>query len=151
MQDYLQIRSILEHDTRYKMAAYYYVQDMMNFARTQLGMGHSEDCHELHFSEHETSDSDEHDLDEPEPMTIHISVKELCEAIRIHAAWRFGYLAKVVLNQWGIHTTDDIGEIVFNMVESGKIRLANGDSREDFHDLYDFQTVFCDEFRFQPM
>lgn len=141
MKDHLQLRSIIERDSRYKLEAYYYVLETLDFARSQLGMGHCEPA-AVSFS------SGDEELDEPENVVLHISGGELCEAIRIRALGMFGLMAKTVFQQWGITTTDDFGEIVYNMVEAGKIQAASNDCREAFHQLYDFQKVFCDDFSF---
>ncbi|MDO4574818.1 MAG: hypothetical protein Q4D98_06350 [Planctomycetia bacterium] len=139
MIDHLQLRSILDRDSRYKLNAYYYVLETLDFARSELGMGH--------LTERNPHTADEEN-DEPENLARHITGEELCEALKIRATWMFGYMAKTVFQQWGITTTDDFGEIVYNMIEAGKMRAADGESRADFHDLYDFQTVFCDAFCF---
>jgi uncharacterized repeat protein (TIGR04138 family) len=51
-------------------------------------------------------------------------------------------MTKTVLNHWGVNTTDDFGEIVFNMVENGLMGKTEKDSREDFKNVYDFHEVF---------
>ena len=52
----------------------------------------------------------------------HVSGQELCEAIRRYALEQYGYMAKTVLNSWGIHGTNDFGEIVFNLIRIGQMR-----------------------------
>ena len=56
-------------------------------------------------------------------------------------------MAKTVLNSWGLHTTGDFGEIVFNLIRIGKMRKTRQDRREDFDDVYDFETGLRQEFR----
>lgn len=141
MKDHLQLRSIIERDSRYKLEAYYYVLETLDFARSQLGMGYCEST-SVPFS------PGDEELDEPENVVPHISGTELCQAIRIRAVGMFGLMAKTVFQQWGITQTDDFGEIVYNMVEAGKMQEASGDCREAFHQVYDFQTVFHDHFSF---
>ena len=141
MYDQLQLHSIVERDSRYKLGAYYYVLETLDFARAQLGMGES-------AALPVGSPAGDEDSDEPECSLQHISGAELCEAIQIRAQWMFGFMAKTVFNQWGVFTTDDFGEIVFNMVEAGKIRVASGDRKEDFHNIFDFQTAFCENYQF---
>ena len=57
-------------------------------------------------------------------------------------------MAKVVLNSWGIKSTSDIGEIVYNMINVDLMRKSPADRREDFDDVFDFQKAFRDEFDF---
>ncbi|MBE6424570.1 MAG: hypothetical protein E7029_01005 [Planctomycetaceae bacterium] len=142
MFDQLQLHGIVEQDPRYHLNAYYYVLETLEFARSQLGMG----CSSEYLPPRQKPGEDE--KDEPDSNLHHITGNELCEAIRIRARWMFGYMAKTVFNQWGVHTTDDFGEIVFNMVNAGKIRTAPGDRKEDFSGIYDFQAVFCDDYVF---
>jgi uncharacterized repeat protein (TIGR04138 family) len=72
----------------------------------------------------------------------HISGKELAEGARSLALDRFGPLARTVLEHWGIHATDDLGEIVFALVEAGILVAEPHDSPEDFRDLFLFEEAF---------
>jgi uncharacterized repeat protein (TIGR04138 family) len=58
-------------------------------------------------------------------------------------------MAKTVLGSWGIHETGDFGEIVFNLIRIGRMRKTPHDRREDFDDVYDFETAFREEFKIQ--
>ena len=72
----------------------------------------------------------------------HITGYELSEGVRDLALERFGLLAKTVLEYWGIHTTDHLGEIVFDLVECGVLVKQEGDRMEDFRNLFDFDEAF---------
>ena len=72
----------------------------------------------------------------------HISGAELADAVRDLALERFGLLAKIVLEHWGIHTTEDIGEIVFLLVDHGVLTKQETDRREDFAGLFTFEEAF---------
>ena len=78
------------------------------------------------------------ELDRPR----HISGAELAGAVRDLAIDRFGLLARVVLEHWGVHTTEDIGEIVFLLVDHGVLAKQETDRREDFADIFSFEEVF---------
>ena len=73
----------------------------------------------------------------------HVGGRELMEGVRHFALQEFGPMALRVLNTWGLRRTEDIGEIVFNLVESGKLRKTEDDSREDFAGGYDFTEAFA--------
>jgi len=77
----------------------------------------------------------------------HISGQELLEGIRKFAIGEFGPMTKTVLNGWGIARTEDIGEIVFNMVETGLLGKTDEDSRADFANGYDFDEAFRKPFK----
>ena len=76
--------------------------------------------------------------------------QELCEAIRRYALQQYGYMARLVLKNWGIRSTGDFGEIVYNLIRIGCMRKTARDRREDFDDVYDFDTAFRQEFRIAP-
>ena len=82
------------------------------------------------------------ELDQPR----HITGTELAEAVRDLAIERFGLLARVVLEHWGVHSTEDMGEIVFLLVDHGVLSKQETDRREDFADVYSFEEVFESEY-----
>jgi uncharacterized repeat protein (TIGR04138 family) len=49
----------------------------------------------------------------------HVTGQELLAGIREFALNQFGPMAMMVLEEWGIRSCEDFGEIVFNMVETG--------------------------------
>ncbi|MFQ5679464.1 MAG: Minf_1886 family protein, partial [Gemmatimonadota bacterium] len=69
---------------------------------------------------------------------------ELAGSVRELALERFGPLARTVLEHWGIHSTSDMGEIVFALVECGVLVKEPSDSREDFEGLYTFDEAFAE-------
>ena len=81
----------------------------------------------------------------------HVSGQELLDGIREFALMEFGPMTKTVLNGWGITQTEDVGEIVFNMVETGLLGRTEKDSRADFANGYDFEEAFRKPFRPQSM
>lgn len=72
----------------------------------------------------------------------HISGEELAEGVRGLAMERFGPMARIVLEHWGVHSTEDLGDIVFALVEIGVLVKQDDDKPEDFRDLFDFEEVF---------
>jgi len=77
----------------------------------------------------------------------HVTGRELCEGLSELALRQFGRLARTVLENWGIRSSEDIGEIVFNMVEAGLLRKTREDRREDFIGALDFDEAFDRGFR----
>ena len=47
-------------------------------------------------------------------------------------------MAMGVMAQWGIHSTSDLGEIVYNLIASGDMEKTPDDSRADFDGVFDF-------------
>ncbi|MCA9215358.1 MAG: hypothetical protein KDB27_19970, partial [Planctomycetales bacterium] len=83
------------------------------------------------------------------PDERHLTGQQLCEASRRYAIEQFGLLAKVVLNSWGIQSTGDLGEIVYNMIDAELMKKSSGDRREDFDDVFDFTAAFEEEFEIE--
>jgi uncharacterized repeat protein (TIGR04138 family) len=130
---------LVRQDKRYKLEGYIFVFEALSYAQTALQMGRECPSEETRPSEEEE--------DQPER---HVTGQELCEAIRRYALEQFGFMAKTVLDSWGIRCTGDFGEIVFNLIRIRQMRKTPQDRREDFDDVYDFQTAFREEFRIRP-
>lgn len=140
------IAKLLKEDRRYTFEAYVFVFEALHYAQNILQMGAeipSESLPELPLPESLVED------EEAQPER-HVTGRELCEAIRCYALEQYGYMAKTVLNSWGIHKTDDFGEIVFNLIRVGQMRKTPSDARVDFNDVYDFETALKHGFKIAP-
>ena len=129
------IFELLQDDPRYKLEAYQFVRDALSFAQEVLGLGKGDD------------------QDEPTPLESeqiaepHLSGQQLCEAVRQYSIEQFGYMAQMVLNNWGIESTGDVGEIVYNLIRIGLMKKSDNDRREDFENVFDFEQAFCNDFK----
>jgi uncharacterized repeat protein (TIGR04138 family) len=81
----------------------------------------------------------------------HVTGPELAWACRDFARQQFGLLAPVVLAHWGIARTEDIGRIVFTLVEVGLLVTQAGDSESDFEGVYEFAEVFGASYEWQGL
>lgn len=81
----------------------------------------------------------------------HVTGVELAWACRDFARHRFGLLAPVVLAHWGITRTEDIGRIVFTLVEVGLLVTQPGDMESDFEAVYQFADAFGDSYEWQGL
>ena len=72
----------------------------------------------------------------------HITGRELAIACRDLALDRYGVLARLVLNYWGVHSTADLGDIVFTLVDLGLLLSQPTDTRDDFANVFDFRDAF---------
>lgn len=127
------IAELLRRDSRYHFDAYVFVFEALRFAQDVLGLG-------------KERDASQQEPDEGEPER-HVTGPELCQAMRHYALEQYGYLAKNVLNHWGITSTGDFGEIVFNLIEIGQMRKTPDDRREDFNDVYEFAEALQHNFQ----
>jgi uncharacterized repeat protein (TIGR04138 family) len=81
------------------------------------------------------------------PERRHVSGRELCEGLVDLALERYGYLAGLVLGRWGIRETDDVGEIVFNLIEVGLLSKTDEDTKEDFEAVFDLHHVLKERYQ----
>ena len=71
----------------------------------------------------------------------HVTGRELCEGARDLALRQYGLMAMTVLAQWGLRSTADIGNIVYNLIASGDLEKTPRDSRADFDNVFDFEDA----------
>ena len=126
------IRRLLKEDTRYKPDAYDFVRVALSYAQNVLQMGVPKP----------SIPSEPPTQSDPSQVEPHLTGQQLCEAIRQYAVEQYGYMAKVVLNSWGLHATSDFGEIVYNLIRIGEMKKSKTDRRSDFDDVYDFDEAF---------
>jgi uncharacterized repeat protein (TIGR04138 family) len=132
---------LLQEDTRYKFEAYQFVRDALHFAQEVLRLGLPSTSPEVEPSSTEETDSAEKKVEK------HLTGQELCEAIRLFTIEQYGFMAKTVLNSWGLYTTSDFGEVVYNLIRVGFMKKSEADRREDFDNCYDFSEAFVQNFR----
>jgi len=116
------IKEICRRDSRYHPRSYVFVLEALDYTGKKLNK------HALEGAER------------------HVSGGELLEGIRAYALEQFGPMALTVLDNWGVRTTEDFGEIVFNLVEAGKLRKTDQDNRKDFVHGYNFREAFTRPF-----
>jgi uncharacterized repeat protein (TIGR04138 family) len=141
---------LVQEDRRYPLDAYLFVLESLSYAQEKLGMG--EDA----APTDEAGPEADRDAETPprgrtrrrRRRERHLTGQELCEAARIYALEQYGYLARVVLRNWGITRTDDFGELVYNMIGIGQMRKTRRDKREDFNDVYDFGEALARDYSF---
>ena len=119
------LETILAKDSRYPLEAYQFVREGLDY--TQHKMAKMSGA--------------------KEPR--HVTGRELTDGMRQYALETCGPMARLLLNDWGIHATEDFGEIVFNLVENNLLAKTKNDSREDFAGGFDFKEAFTAPF--QPL
>ena len=111
------LEPLLARDSRYPREAYHFVREALDYTQdfvTKANGGRKRD----------------------------IKGQELLVGIRDFALRQFGPMACCVLDDWGIKTCEDFGEIVFNLVEQQILSKTEDDSRNDFKGGYDFEEAF---------
>ena len=125
---------LLERDDRFKLEAYQFVREALDYAQGALGMGVSKPI----------------GPGKEVPPEAHLTGQELCNAIRQYAIEQYGYMAKLVLGSWGIRSTSDFGEIVYNLIGISLMKKSASDRREDFNNVYDFDAAIVQQFKIEP-
>jgi uncharacterized repeat protein (TIGR04138 family) len=116
----------IERDVRYHPNAYQFVYQALRFTQQCLNRAVSPGR---------------------EKEEAHISGTELLDGIRAFALDQFGLMTRTVFRCWGIRSTDDFGQIVFELVERGEMSKTDRDQLSDFFDVYDFADVFDRDYR----
>ena len=147
------LAGLLERDRRYPLDAYIFILEALSFAQDSLGLGQEPPAEELEPIP--GANEEPAGRAKPKPGRVrsrraerHLTGQELCEAARHYAMQQYGYLARTVLASWGLTSTDDFGELVFNMIEIGQMRKTRQDKREHFHAVYDFREAFSRDVSF---
>ena len=99
-------------DTRYRTGGYEFVLNGMEFYLTSIG------------------------------EKRHVGGGELTQGLLVFAQKQFGPLVLTVLNYWGIFKTDDLGTIVYNMIDLGILSKQPEDSLHHFHDVVNIKKFF---------
>ena len=126
--DFNEIVSLIrKEDSRYDRKAYGFVREGLDHTVKQL-------------KKRATSEEG------PSKPSKHVNGRELSEGLCAYALDQFGPLAKTVLNEWGLSTSADFGEIVFNLIEYNVFSKTEADRREDFGNVFDFDEAFVAPF-----
>jgi uncharacterized repeat protein (TIGR04138 family) len=126
-----ELAAVVARDPRYSIEAYAFVHEAIEYTeRTR--------------KKRRTASS--RSPKKPSAARRNITGRELCDGFRRLALEQYGFMALTVLNLWGIRSTGDLGEIVYNLIASGDVEKTSSDARTDFDDVFDFETVFRREF-----
>lgn len=72
----------------------------------------------------------------------HMTGADILEEFKERALDQYGPLTYTVLTEWGLACTEDIGEMMFNLVEGCRISKDEDDTPEAFVGGYDFREAF---------
>lgn len=123
------ILEIVRNDPRYAYEAYEFIFDSLGHTQRMLGRV-PEECERAAGPQH------------------HVSGREILQGAVDLAVKEFGLMARLVFRHWGIHRTDDFGELVFNLIEGGLLSKTDGDHRSDFQNVFDLDRVLSEGFAF---
>ena len=115
------LEKIVQRDPRYHREAYLFLREALDYTHKLLAKGSKKGWR-------------------------HVTGQELLGGIRAFALEQYGPLTLMLLNEWGVRTCEDFGELVFNMVDAGLLGKTEKDTREDFRGGYDFSDAFSRPF-----
>ncbi|MCB1232597.1 MAG: hypothetical protein KDN19_20280 [Verrucomicrobiae bacterium] len=116
------VRAIRKNDPRFDSDAYAFLRDSLDFTVKKL----------------RGEESEEH---------RHVCGPELLNGLREFALQEFGPLAATVLENWGITRCEDLGDMVFQLIEVGAFGRSDEDDPADFAGVFDFDEAFREPFR----
>ena len=79
----------------------------------------------------------------------HVTGEQLLEGLKELLMQKFGPMTMNVLEYWGIKSTEDFGNIVFNLVDNKVLSKTENDDIRNFQNAYDFREVFHEGYRKQ--
>jgi uncharacterized repeat protein (TIGR04138 family) len=109
---------LVTRDRRYTREAYLFVQASLDYYQQRHGSGRPTD---------------------------HITGPDLLRGVRELALSEYGPMAHLVLNHWGLQRGEDVGEVVYNLIEVGLMTKTQEDRREDFAGVMVFDEAMARE------
>ena len=77
----------------------------------------------------------------------HMTGGDILEEFKNRALDQYGPLTYTVLTEWGLSCTEDIGEMMFNLVDGHRVHRDDDDTPEAFVAGYDFKEVFLNPYQ----
>ena len=118
------IDAIIAEDPRFERDAYLFVRDALEYTTKRLQKQHPG----------------------KQEGECHVSGAQLLDGLRLFALDQYGPMVPTVLEHWRVRSCEDIGAIVFNLIEAREFGKADGDTIEDFRGGYSFQDAFVKPF-----
>ena len=108
------IIAILKKDKRFAPHAYFFLKDALDFTLKRAA--------EINGGQ-----------------TRHVSGPELLAGFRDFALQQFGPMASTLMNEWGVRKCQDVGDMVFHLIDEQVFGKQDSDRREDFGEVFDFE------------
>lgn len=112
MQFEQSVQRILGRDRRFDPQAYFFVKEALDFTLQRV-------------------------IGENGGQARHVSGRELLEGFRDCALQQFGPMASTLMEEWGVRCCQDVGDMVFLLIEEQVFGKQDSDRREDFSGDFD--------------
>lgn len=114
------VRQILAKDPRFEKEAFEFLKQALDYT----------------VEENEKDDS----------KGQHVTAAQLLIGFRDLALKEYGPMAATLLEDWGITSCSDIGDMVFLLIDEGMFGRQDSDQRSDFKEIYSFDEAFVHPF-----
>lgn len=121
MQFEQSVVSILKRDKRFDPHAYFFLKDALDFTLKRIAEANN-------------------------GQARHVSGPELLEGFRDYSLEQFGPMASTLMNEWGVRKCQDVGDMVFHLIEEQVFGKQDSDRREDFSEVFDFEDSLVSPF-----
>ena len=115
------IANILKRDARFDAQAYFFLKEALDFTLKRIA---------------ETNAG----------QARHVSGPELLAGFRDYALEQFGPMAATLMAEWGVHRGEDVGDMVFHLIEEQVFGKQDSDSHKDFADVFDLLVSLQEPF-----
>jgi uncharacterized repeat protein (TIGR04138 family) len=115
------LEKISQRDARFDREAYLFVREALNYTQKQVSKANKN-------------------------KVRHVTGVELLAGIRDYALHEYGPMAQYILQHWGVKSCEDVGAIVFNMVDANLLAKTENDTQADFKGVYNFEEAFRQPF-----
>ena len=113
--------SILKRDKRFDPHAYFFLKDALDFTLKRIA-----------------------DSNNGQPR--HVTGPELLAGFRDCALEQFGPMASTLMSEWSVRKCQDVGDMVFHLIEEQVFGKQDSDKKEDFSEVFDFEAALIAPF-----
>jgi uncharacterized repeat protein (TIGR04138 family) len=113
--------SILKRDKRFDPHAYFFLKDALDFTLKRIAESNG-------------------------GQARHVSGPELLAGCRDFALEQFGPMASTLMTEWSIRKCQDLGDMVFHLIEEQVFGKQDSDKKEDFSEVFDFEASLVTPF-----
>ncbi|GAA5122688.1 hypothetical protein JIN84_10390 [Luteolibacter yonseiensis] len=121
MQFEQSVVSILKRDRRFDPHAYFFLKDALDFTLKRISESNGGNAR-------------------------HVTGPELLAGYRDFALEQFGPMASTLMNEWSVRKCQDVGDMVFHLIEEQVFGKQDSDKKEDFSEVFDFEQSLVTPF-----
>jgi len=111
------VARILLKDTRFDRGAYHFLKEVLDFTV-------------------------ENEAVKSSSSSRHVTAEQLLYGFRDYALQEFGPMASTLMNEWGVQSCMDVGDMVFLLIDEGEFGKQDSDKPEDFREVFMFEEAF---------